>query len=278
MKSLLVLLSAIVATTLPACGVSPDESTDAADQAIAATPAVAVDEDAASPTAYFIVTHPDWRKCPYPMCGGWFVKAVNLKETVCADGSLAPECHATTLDLKAVGLAPEVAIKFQEVFGQSHALVRGKLRKVLDGYGHLVDTLVGVEAWRGAAGSTATGQFYGVTDSPILCLTYPCPQYTERLLNTGLSQYIYDVDLAASGASKEAVAAGFVELHATGILVAGVNVSKSASGGLVKLVASEFYDRVLPDEPCGDEICKDGTYCCNPLLSICAPKGQPCIQ
>ena len=40
---------------------------------------------------YFIVTRIDARKCAYPLCGGYFVKAVNSPLTRCADGKLAKE-------------------------------------------------------------------------------------------------------------------------------------------------------------------------------------------
>lgn len=30
--------------------------------------------------------------------------------------------------------------------------------------------------------------------------------------------------------------------------------------------------------PCGNVVCPRGQYCCNPLLSICAPPGFACIQ
>lgn len=31
-------------------------------------------------------------------------------------------------------------------------------------------------------------------------------------------------------------------------------------------------------EECGDAVCTPGTYCCNPLRSLCVPEGNLCIQ
>jgi hypothetical protein len=31
-------------------------------------------------------------------------------------------------------------------------------------------------------------------------------------------------------------------------------------------------------EACNENICTPGTYCCNPLLSLCVPEGNLCIQ
>ena len=38
-------------------------------------------------SSYYIVTRMDPRMCPTPLCGGYFVKAVNKPKTQCADGS-----------------------------------------------------------------------------------------------------------------------------------------------------------------------------------------------
>lgn len=33
-----------------------------------------------------------------------------------------------------------------------------------------------------------------------------------------------------------------------------------------------------PAERCGEAVCTPGTYCCNPLRSLCVPEGHVCIQ
>lgn len=271
------LLGLFAATALVACSTVPDEPPS--------TPpdeAVAEAEQAASRGGkYFIVTHPDYRKCAYPFCGGWFVKQVNRRSTECAGGNDAMECHAADLDLSMIHLSDDVAAKFEAAFGSGQALVRGRLKLVDDGYGHMVDTLVATEAWLGQAGSTPTGGFFGLTDSGIVCITYPCPSLHETLLNTKLGQNIHGVDLAASGASEKSVENGLIELYNTGILVAGTHGIVTGPAGVGQsLTASEFYLRVQASEGevCGDAICGAGTYCCNASCSICAPEGGGCIQ
>jgi hypothetical protein len=68
----------------------------------------------ANASSYFIVTRPDQRRCASPLCGGYFVQAVNLDQTRCADGTSAPDCHAFRLDFSSSGIAPEVAEKFEQ--------------------------------------------------------------------------------------------------------------------------------------------------------------------
>ena len=68
--------------TLAALQVAP--SLLMAQEAVAAKPA---------PITY-IATGVDLRKCAFPFCGGFFVKAVNQPLTQCADGTWQKTCHA----------------------------------------------------------------------------------------------------------------------------------------------------------------------------------------
>lgn len=293
MKRLALLIGLSAATMFVGCGVAPenvdDKATGEAEQAASSTPV-----RASSAGEYLIVTRPDYRKCAYPMCGGWFVRRVNHLLTRCTDGAFRSECHATELDLSAVGLTDDVAAEFRDSFGASHALVRARLRRVPDAYGNQVDTLLAAEAWMGAAASHATGEVYGVTDSGIICLTFPCPSFHEERLNTSFERNIHGVDLAASGASPESVQAGFDELFASGILVAGEHHPISGPGGHGReLTASEFYTRLRPSAEgaaCGGFLglpCPDGQFCdvsvpgaCNgaDLPGVCSVQPEACID
>ena len=85
-------LAAVAALVLSASSHAQGTPTPGTDPS---TPPPAVE----TPTEpYFIVTRVDARKCAYPVCGGYFVKAVNSALTRCADGKLAKECHAVELD------------------------------------------------------------------------------------------------------------------------------------------------------------------------------------
>lgn len=239
---------------------------------------------AAAKGTYYIVTHVDLRKCISPVCGGWFVKRVNHALTKCADGKLRPECHVFDLDVSAIGLTEEEEQKFEFAWGASHALVRGSLSKVENG-NFDIDTLHATEAWAGVAESTANGSFYGVTDSGIVCITFPCPSFTEAKLNTAKIANIHGVDLAASGATEDEVNAGYAELAETGVLVAGKHTTITGPAGKgTALVASEFYSRVLPASKCDTTlICAQVLTCVDGQLypTACGPKNcdppiEPC--
>jgi hypothetical protein len=206
-------------------------------------------------SSYYVVTQADMRKCASPMCGGYFVKSVNQPLTRCSDGTFKKECHAFTLNTEALGWSDDQRALFNEQFASGKAVVRGKLAV---GAVPMSDTIKGdvltiTEAWQGQALSKPTGVFYSVKSTGIVCITAPCPSLGATPLNVPLAKTTNpDLDLAASGAGEEALAAAGQALFDTGILTAGTIVptkyvdfaGRTRRG--TKLVASEFY---LPAKP-----------------------------
>lgn len=194
---------------------------------------------------YFIVTRVDYRKCVAPLCGGWFVKRVNSDVTQCADGTWQAECHMFELDLSGLGLNPNTEEKFSEVFGNGGALVRGSLEEVDIGSYFPADTLVATEAWAGVTGQDPDGHFSRVDATGIQCVTFPCPYFFERALNTVVSDDLASVDLAASGANASQVEKGMAELNDSGLLIAGDHeIVSGPAGEMNGLLANEFYTRI----------------------------------
>jgi hypothetical protein len=199
----------------------------------------------------YLVTGQDMRKCAFPFCGGYFVKAVNQPLTKCADGTYARTCHAVTLNTDALGWTDEQRAKFQESFGAGQALVQGNLAKG-DIQGIAADVLTVQDAWQGQTARKPSGSFYVVKDTGIRCITTPCPSLSAQLLNSAARPTTPDLDLSATGATDEQIAATGSALSTTGVFVAGTIVptrttdfaGKTRRGN--KLVASEFY---LPAKP-----------------------------
>lgn len=193
---------------------------------------------------YFIVTGPDMRKCMSPICGGHFVARVNTDVARCADGTWQEECHMFDVDLSALNLDKSTEEKAREAIGNGVALVRGELEKANVGGPVLADVLVASEVWIGATGNKPDGHFSRVDDTGIVCITFPCPTYVERSLNTNLVDDLDGVDLSTSGATIDQQAAGQAEL-ASGLLVAGTHtVVTGPAGSMNALEASEFYLRL----------------------------------
>jgi len=222
------------------------------------TPAPGTDPSSPPATAdaqaepYFIVTRVDARKCAYPLCGGYFVKAVNSPATRCADGKLAKECHAVELDTRALGWSDEQRAAFEASFGTGKALVKGALEPQPRGF-YTGEVLRVTEAWQGQGGNKRPlGTFYSLKSTGIVCIQAPCPSFSLNKLNRPAPERTIDTaDFSPAHASDEAVQAAWNALAQDPILAAGAVVPFPAGGlqGTVygqKLLASEFY---LPAKP-----------------------------
>lgn len=191
-------------------------------------------------TGYFEIRH-DMRKCASPLCGGYWLKRVNHPFTVCADGQKRAQCYVAELEG-----APETLFDID-----APVLVRGSLRpRVYTGVG--ADGLnLGffrvAAAWRAAAPGAPESlaprrlHYAGIESSGIVCITTPCPSFTEYTLNSPRQRLLTDVDLSPAGAPPEveqkalsSVAAGEV------LLVRGLTHEDEASGTLY-FEARQFY-------------------------------------
>jgi uncharacterized protein DUF6748 len=238
--------------------------------------------DIAIPTStYYIVTAIDYRKCAFPMCGGVFVKEVNQELTLCADGSYAKSCHVAVTDYAALGLPSSTEAKLDDAWQHGGALLRGTLFQAGGPY-LPTDTLAASEGWVGVTGQTPEGVFERLDDSGIVCVTFPCDSFVERILNDGFTRFIAEVDLAASGASPERLEAGYAELFATGILAVGVETwVYGPAGSAPGFAAAEFYTRVSHEEtgePCGAATCGADQVCCNPSCGVCTSPDESCLD
>lgn len=210
------------------------------------TPPTVIDAKA---EPYFIVTRIDARKCAYPLCGGYFVKAVNSPVTRCADGKLAKECHAVELDTRSLGWSDEQRAKFEASFGVGKALVKGALEPQPRGL-YTGEVLRVTEAWQGqGTNKRPLGTFYSLKNNGIVCIQAPCPSFSLTTLNRPATERTIDMpDFSPARAPEEAA---WAALEQGPILTAGAVVPFPAGGlqGTVyghKLLASEFY---LPAKP-----------------------------
>ncbi len=133
----------------------------------------ALDDSGESLSAYqrsYVTARRDYRKCMFPMCGGWYVADVNRKHV--------REEYVKSLDFGPSGLSAEDVGRAQGA-GDGELILRGKLGpKERDGY----RTFRVDEAWRGMPGvqPVAGEEFYMASSSGMTCITAPC--FSERAL------------------------------------------------------------------------------------------------
>ncbi len=203
---------------------------------------------------YMVVTRQDFRKCMYPMCGGYFVKNVNKNMTRCADGTMQKECHAVQLNTVALGWTPEQQAAFEEQLAAGKAMVKGYLEPAPAGQ-YTAEQLKVTEAWQGQGSRKAMGTWYSAFNTGIVCIKAPCPSFGITRLNAGAGAATLnpDLDLASlTGASEAQVQAAYQAMDGGNILVAGTLVpvrytiyNGSTTRG-TKLLATQFY---LPAKP-----------------------------
>lgn len=125
------------------------------------------------PTGIYYTFRKDYRKCMAPRCGGYWLKAVNVPETVCADGTIGGEagCYVAGFDRN------EIELKTNDI-------VIGKFRK--QRYGSvLADHLDLSSAFSPITEDLAPrSDIFLVQDSGIQCVTTPCISKQIATVNT----------------------------------------------------------------------------------------------
>ncbi len=69
----------------------------------------------------------DFRRCMYPLCGGYWASEVNLDSSVCADGTVADACYVAELDLSPLGVPPRVEPLIRNAIANGTLLIGGHI-------------------------------------------------------------------------------------------------------------------------------------------------------
>lgn len=221
---------------------------------------------------YLTVT-PDLRLCPSPLCGGFFVQAVNQASTTCADGSQQASCYVARADFGALEAPPS--------FGPGEVVVRGRIAaEDYPGFGNL-GLLVAESAWAAATPQPGEGTFFRIRDLGIVCVTAPCLSLEARVLNQTATLALSRLDLGAVDAKPEQLEAARAAVERGALLVAGeTGPDPGPAGDGLALIASQLWlpdptrPRCLSDADCSaGERCNAAEVCLPP--PECEP-GDPC--
>jgi len=189
------------------------------------------------------------------MCGGYFIKRVNLRVTRCANGRNMTECYVASIDWNG---ATEVESKRALVSGS--LLTRGNRNGK---YG----VLKIVEAWQAVTFSETVGEYYRVRDLGVRCIAAPCNTHHEAKLNTRIERNIAGVNLSnasVSGQDLDEVSKAMTSKE--GLIVQGSHADVTGPAGRSQtLNATQVYLRVSPNTAskpciktgCSGQICSD---------------------
>jgi hypothetical protein len=259
MRSLLGIstLASVLVLAIGGCAAAvdpPDTLADEAATSVAADPGLGSIDDAYT---YYGVTA-DLRKCPSPMCGGWFISRLNYTTTKCHDGTTAAACYTPSLDWSEAGLSVPTqerllaAASSEKATAGVYAIVRGRFARTnhttpYPEMGRFVIT----EGWTAESDALSNGLFVKIRDNGIRCFTTPCPSVTEITLNKAQSLNIAGIDWTPAGLTDLQISE-CVEAMATpvGVLVAGHHYTVQGDAGTAQgRTATAAYYRLSDLEP-----------------------------
>lgn len=207
---------------------------------------------------YYEIT-PDLRKCAFPMCGGYFFSALNRSD----DARYAPQLDWTEANLS-VGMQGQLLAQAQRGTTSNgvYAIVRGRFAPARTGTPvPEFDRFVITEAWVAVGDTVADGVFVTVKDNGIRCIVAPCPNLTERALNSWRWANIAEIDYTLAKLDDKQIAGLQDQLFTpTGIMIAGTRYTVDIGGRTAKgRTATAAYTRLVNPTcfvgGCNHEIC-----------------------
>ncbi len=126
------------------------------------------------PTSTYYAVRRDLRRCMSPMCGGYWVKAVNRAHTECADGRRAEECYVAEINVAADVHVEEGDLVHGDLLPRHYAGPDLTLA-VLSADFALEPVLDDV---------VSRGHHFLVFDKGLRCIKAPCPTTEIAALNT----------------------------------------------------------------------------------------------
>ena len=241
--SLSALLFALPVVAAVGCG-APDDSS-AFDESEVATDGKA---DKVDSTYTYYSVRPDYRRCVAPLCGGYYVKKVNSK---------AAEVYVAEMSFDKAGLDEYD----QQTFAVGGAIVRGWVNQKDFGSFGKMSVFAASEVWAAGSGTqTASGTYYKLNDTGIVCAKAPCFNIKESELN---DKYRTTLSGVTGDLAGEAVP---VLLSDDELLVSGYNrkdkqPSYVTTGKVVEI--SAYWKKVKHHEgpTCANVKCAAGTTC-----------------
>lgn len=232
---------------------------------------------------YYTATQ-DLRKCVSPLCGGIFIKEVNKRFTVCADGSRARQCYIGTPNWDKLGFNPFAHAGDTGVF--TALLLKGQVLENKEGdFGNLGE-FVAEAAYRPATNNPARGRFVALENKGIYCITSPCFSIDQSLLNRDKTKIISGFNLNPVGASSADVDAAYTLFgNEQPILGAGYNKKQQELHGVgISFIANQFYLPIVPKQECKEGYqavngrCETPHGCVAPQIELTTIGGAPMID
>lgn len=170
---------------------------------------------------------PDYRKCAFPMCGGWFLTPVNqyslylqTENEAHESAALLPNTiYVAYMNYKRLGLDEKQIAELETAMRSQQALLRGNL--TINKLSSRTQTLIVNGAWVGANKNTPVGPYLNITSTGIVCITTPCPYFKANIINSDFSSEIHELSLEKAYLDREQEAHAWQAISTTGLIITG---------------------------------------------------------
>ncbi len=211
-------------------------------------------------TQDYYTASPDYRKCVSPMCGGYWIKAVNVKTLACPDGTKAERCYVSSISV--AGKSAEVDL------GDGETLLHGTFEvEKFDFPGTYYQLVVDAAYAPYLSSSNAVfGSHNLIYNTGIVCITTPCPTTAIAKLNTQQERTLFSYNFS-DDFNKEQSSEVMNAIWDNGALVFGEwLLSTEQDKTQSQFLISNAFKEVVSNDPsaCGGLqglSCGDGQYC-----------------
>lgn len=183
------------------------------------------------PTGTTYIVKPDYRKCAFPLCGGWFLTPVNqyslnleTEDEAYQNAALLPNSiYVSYINYKRLGLTEKQIAELETAIHSEQALLRGTVTNSPIS-GNIITrtkTLVANGAWVGANKNTPVGPYLKISSTGIVCITTPCPYFKATLINSNYSSEFHDLSLEKAMLDREQEAQAWQAISTDGLVITG---------------------------------------------------------
>jgi hypothetical protein len=197
---------------------------------------------------------PDYRRCIFPYCGGWWLTKVNsyslTAEADVLDSSIIPTpsdpIYVVEIDYAALGLSKDEIYEFERNIYNGRAFIRGELKPytgIKSGWGwQNLRNLAATGTWLAANDNAAIGPYLNVKSTGIVCITTPCPYYKANVLNSSYSTEVHELNFERANLTNEQMALAWRALSQNGLIMTGVGfVSQGQVGTGLGIAATRVF-------------------------------------
>lgn len=189
---------------------------------------------------------PDYRKCAFPVCGGWYITPANQYSLALEDSDeayqhsllLPNSIYVATINYKAMGLTPDQIATLEDSLRKGQGLLRGVVKTAATKF----STLVAQAAWTSPNANEPVGPYLKVSSSGIVCITTPCPYFTAELINSFSSTNFHELTFEKAGLDEKQESLAWQAVSEGGLVLTGVKYeSQGMTGTGTGVAATKVY-------------------------------------